>query len=103
MSAVIVEEKWLEREAQFAQHVQYLQSLVAAQGDSGVAAAEAAPSAASDVLSGDDLELDDEKWGKAVCTKRKALLRRERDVLAGKVRSTLGKVAVAASPFGKKA
>eukprot|EP00959_Pyramimonas_sp_CCMP1952_P217597 4551019-Pyramimonas_sp.AAC.1 len=70
----------------------HLQALVAAQTDGAGAASEGAPSVADDLASLDDFAVDDDQWSKVVGpSKRKALLRRERDVLAGRIRTSLGK------------
>ena len=62
---------------------------------------------ADEILSeaGDDSSVvqieDDEAWNKIESGKRKALLRRQRDILAKKVRANLCKVSANASPFKK--
>ena len=93
--------KWAEREASFVQQLAQLQALVG-QGGSD-AASEAAPSEAADVAPAEQL-VDDEVWAKVDRGKRRALLRREREVLATKVRTSLGKVkASTSSPFKRHA
>jgi hypothetical protein len=98
VSVSFAEEKWAEREAAFAQQIAQLQALVASQGEGGAAASDASPSVAGDIAAMEDLE-DDEAWSKVTREKRKTVLRRERDVLASKVRSSLGKSPSHASPF----
>ena len=100
-SVSFAEEKWAEREAYFTQQLAQLQAMVAAQGDCGSEASEASPSIAGELASIEELE-NDEAWTKVASGKRKALLHRERDMLARKVRNSLGKVSSAASPFVKK-
>ena len=103
VSIAFAEAKWAEREAAFAQQVAQLQALVSCQSAStseGSAGSEASPSVSGDLASVDDLE-DDDTWSKVVPGKRKALLCRERDALATKMRSTLGKVSAVSSPFKK--
>ena len=103
VAVAYAEQKWRERETQFEQQLAHLQALVAAQSAEGASAAsEGAPSVADDVASIDDLAGDDEKWSQVSRAKRKALLRRERDALAGRIRTSLGKVSPIASPFVKK-
>ena len=102
VSVAFAEEKWREREDQFAQQLAQLQAMVATQTEVAGAASEEAPSVADDLASVDDLTGDDEKWNKVIPSKRKALLRRERDALAGKLRTSLGKVCTISSPFLKK-
>eukprot|EP00973_Karenia_brevis_P063540 8829835-Karenia_brevis.AAC.1 len=64
--------------------------MVGAQGEGGSATSEVSPSVASDIASAEDLE-DDENWKKVVPSKRKALLHRERDALASRMCTSLGK------------
>lgn len=92
VSIAFAEEKWAEREAAFAQQLAQVQALVSAQPD--------AQSEAGDFDPPEQLE-DDEAWSKVDRGKRQKLLRRERDVLATNVRSKLGKVSAASSPFKK--
>ena len=99
VSISLAEERWAEREAAFAHQIEQLLALVAAPSD-GSGAAEAA-SVASDTVSVADLE-DDEAWSKVAKSSRRALLRRQRDELASKVRSKLGKTASERSPFQKR-
>ena len=101
VSVAFAEEKWAEREAAFAQQVEQLRALVVAQTDAG-AATEASQSEAGDLASIESLAFeDDDAWKSVDKGKRKALLRRERDVLAHKVRAGLGKVSHNSSPFKK--
>ena len=88
------EEKWAEREAAYAQQLTQLQALVAA------APSEPAPSEAEEEDSMDQIH-DDEIWNKVEPSKRKALLGRQRDILAKKVKANLCKVSNHASPFKK--
>ena len=89
--------KWAEREAVFAQQIAQLTALVAAQGEGSAAASEGSPSVADE---DEDLE-GDEAWSQVTRDKRRKVLRKERDVLASKVRSSLGKVSSHASPFNE--
>ena len=98
VSVVFAEEKWAEREAAVAAQIAHLQALVEAGLD---AASEASPSEAGDNASAEQLE-DDESWGKVEKSKRKAVLCRQPDALAKKLRTSLAKVSSAASPFIKK-
>jgi len=101
VSVSFAEEKWREREAAFAQQMDQLKALLDAQQESTAAPASGA-SVASDIGSLADLE-DDEKWSKVERSKRGALMRKQRDDLASKLRSKLGGVAsVRPSPFAKK-
>ena len=70
-----------------------------------VAPSEAAASDVADIASLDVLESleDDEKWNKGGKYKRKAVLSKQRDVLANKVSRSLAKVSLTESPFSKKA
>ena len=102
VSAAYADQVWAEREAAFAQQLAQLQALGTTQGEGGAAAAEAPASVASDLGSIEDLE-DDDSWKRVAAGKRRALLRRERDALAFKVRTTLGKVSSASSALLKKA
>jgi len=97
ISVSFAEEKWAEREAEFQQQVAQLQALVASQAE-GAAGSEATPSEVGDISSVEQLE-EDEVWNKVDRGKRKAILRRERDVLASKVRNGLGKVRTSTCPF----
>ena len=92
------EAKWNEREVHLQEQMAQLQALVATQRE-GSGQADQSPSEAGDIQSIDQL-VDDEAWGKVSSGKRKAVLQRERDLLAGKVRN-LSKVSTAASPFKK--
>jgi hypothetical protein len=100
VSIAFAEEKWAEREVVMAQHMAQLQALVeAAQAEGGSAGADAEPSMALDDI------LDEGKWSKVAPSKRRALLHRERDAFAGKVRASLGSIGKASgidSPFAKK-
>ena len=99
----LAEAKWMEREQQFAAQIAALQTLVA--GSTQDAAACAASDAASEA--GDESLLaleEDEAWSKVDKGRRKAVLRRERDVLAKRVRTSLYKVREGAHcPFRKTA
>ena len=100
VSVAFAEEKWAEREAAFTQQVAQLQALVASQ--SGCTGVSDAPSEVLDLEAvSDDIFEEDEKWSTVARGKRKALLHRERDILASKVRHSLGKVSAHASPFKK--
>ena len=101
VSVKFAEDKWAEREAAFAQQMAQLQALVVSNGEGGSAASEASPSAAGDIAAVEDLEEDD-AWNRVSRDKRRLVLRRERDALASKVRSSLGKVSCHASPFKVK-
>jgi hypothetical protein len=105
VSRAFAEEKWAEREAQFAAQLEQLQNLVADGQQAGQAPSEAAPSEAADLGSLEQLEEDDAAWGKVEKDKRKAVLDRRRDRLAKEVKSSirgLAKVSAALSPFAKK-
>ncbi len=69
-------------------------------------ASSAAPSEAQASDFGDpednDLFEDDDKWQKVPKAKRRALVTKERDALAGKVRQLVSKVSISSSPFNKK-
>ncbi len=102
VSITFAEEKWAERERTFAEQLAQLQALVGGATDEGASASEASPSVAGDLASVDELVQDESSWSKVVPGRRKALLRRERDVLANKLRANLGEVSAAVSPFAKK-
>jgi hypothetical protein len=93
VAVAFAEEKWAEREAAFSQQLAQLQALVAT-------SPEPAPSEAEEE---DTMETvhDDDAWSKVEPAKRKALLGRQRDILAKKVRANLGKVSTIASPVNK--
>ena len=99
VSIAYAEEKWAEREAAVAMQIAQLQALVATQTE-GAAAIEISSSEAGDLASVEQLE-DDEAWSKVERGKRKAVLGREREALASRVRSSLAKVSSVASPFKK--
>ena len=101
VSVEFAEAKWAEREAVFAQQLAQLQALVSSSIDTS-SPAECVESTASEADASDAPDqLDDEAWNKVEPTKRKALLHRQRDILAKKVRANLGKVSTHASPFKK--
>ena len=89
VAVAFAEAKWAEREAEFAKKL--AQSVPA----------EASPCETGEGTSEDYLG-EDEAGSKIVKGKRKALLRREQDFLACKVRSSLDKVSSHASPFKKR-
>ena len=96
VSRSFAEEKWAEREAAFAAQIAQLQSLVTASSDS------AAPSEVGDAEAAEQLNLDDdEAWSKVERGKRHILVRKEKELLAKKVRTGLGKVSPISSPFKK--
>jgi hypothetical protein len=101
VSIAFADQKWAEREAEFRQQLAQLRTLVEGQGEDG-AALDASPSDAADLATMEQLDDDDEAWAKVGRGKRKALLHRERDVLASRVRSTIGKVGTPVSPFKKQ-
>jgi hypothetical protein len=101
VSINFAEEKWAEREMAFAQQLEQLKAMVASQGEGGAVVAEVAPSAASELGSVEDLE-DDEKWNQVAKGSRRALLRKQREELASRLRSKLGGVASVRSPFLKR-
>ena len=100
MSVTFAEEKWAEREAAFAQQLEQLRALVAGQGDGGPTA-EAASTAAGDAGTIEDFE-DDDQWNQVTRDKRRAVLHKQKEELASKVRAKLKAVAIARSPFVKK-
>jgi hypothetical protein len=95
VSIVLAEQKWLEREAAFAQQLAALQALVLPAEDG----TSEAPSEAGDIDVPDSI--DDGAWNTVDRSKRPQLLRRQRDILARNVRSKLGKVGTVSSPFSK--
>ena len=96
VTVAFAEEKWAEREAAFAAQIAQLQSLVTAPTDS------AAPSEVGDAEAAEQLNLDDdEAWSKVERGKRHILVRKEKELLAKKVRTGLGKVSPISSPFKK--
>ena len=101
VSLEFAEAKWAEREAAFGQQLAQLQALVSPSADAStpVDLAEATPSEAdaSDAAE----QFDEEAWSKAEPAKRKAMLGRQREILAKKLRANLGKVSSHASPFKK--
>ena len=96
VSVAFAEEKWAEREAAFAMQIAQLQALVTASAD-GAAASEPGDTEAGDHLS---LE-DDEVWNKVERGQRRTLVRKEKEVLAKKLRTGLGKMPSISSPFKK--
>eukprot|EP00972_Heterocapsa_arctica_P028235 4152879-Heterocapsa_arctica.AAC.1 len=79
VSIAFAEEKWAERAVVMAQHMAQLEALVeAAHAEGGGVSTEAEPGMALDDI------LDEDKWSKVAPSKRRALLHRERDALAGK-------------------
>ena len=95
--------QWQIREAQFTAQLAELRALVSGppnDAQSERAPSEVEPSEAGDGLD-DDLD-DDAAWGKVEKGKRRGVLRRQRDRLAKDVRTSLGKVSSAVSPFTKK-
>ncbi len=102
VSIAFAEEKWAEREAAVSQQIAQLQALVCQAETHSTAASEVSPSEVGELDSVEQLE-EDEAWSKVERGRRKAVLRRERDVLAVKVRTSLAKVSCAASPFVKAA
>ena len=98
VSVTFAEEKWQEREVAFNQQLEQLKAIIGTQ-QSAAAAGDGA-SVASDV--GNPEELDDDKWSKVDKSRRSALLRKQRDELATKLRSRLGGVTSVRSPFNKK-
>ena len=103
VSVAFAEAKWTEREQQFAEQMAALQALVAGGGQEG--SASTAPSEASDTQDAAslDIEIDDDSWKKVDREVRKTIAAKHRTVLAGKVATSIGKVAKAASPFQKTA
>jgi len=106
VSRAFAEQKWQEREAEFAQQLEQVSALLqAAQDGAGGTASVASESVAGDLGSLDDLA-DDEKWTKVEGAKRKAILSREagrkKVELANSIKAKLGKHHKVMSPFGKK-
>ena len=99
VSVTFAEEKWQEREVAFNQQLEQLKAIIGTQQSAAAASADGA-SVASDV--GNPEELDDDKWSKVDKGRRSALLRKQRDELASKLRSRLGGVTSVRSPFVKK-
>ena len=100
VSVAFAEQKWAEREAEFATKMAQLQALAEGQHESaGSEAQEDTFSESAEHASLDMLE-DDDAWNKIDKTKRKALLGREREKLATRVKASL-KVSTHASPFKK--
>ena len=101
VTVAFAEQKWAEREAEFTEKMAQLQALVDGQLD-GIAS-ETQDDTRSDCAELASVELfeDDEAWNKVDKTKRKALLGREREKLATKVKASLTKVSTHASPFKK--
>ena len=97
VSVAFAEQKWAEREAAFAQQLAQLRALVAEAQDMD-APDEADASVASDLGSMAELE-DGKRWAQVAKGSRRALLRRQRDDLASKVRTKLKGVSTASSPF----
>jgi hypothetical protein len=97
VTVAYAEEKWQEREAAFAKQLEQLKA------DLGAAPANVAASGAASVASdlGNPDDLDDEQWGKVEKGRRSALLRRQKDELASKLRTRLNGVASVRSPFRK--
>ena len=93
VSIAFAEEKWAEQEAALATSMAQLWALLRNSAET------AAPEVANEV--GDatvwDLE-DDEAWSRVGKARRKAVLHRERNVLARHVRASLSKVPMAHSP-----
>ena len=79
----------------FTQQLTQLQALLAAHGDTSVPTESLPPEQEHTDL------LADEAWCQVEPTKRKALLDKQRDILAKKVKANLGKVSVHVSPFKK--
>ena len=103
VSVTYANEKWAEREAEYARIIAHMQALVD-EGAGTAAPSEAAPSDVGDLASLEGLE-DDAAWGRIEKSKRKAVIRHQRDRLAKEVKSSLGgfaKVSAATSPFKKK-
>ena len=97
VTVAYAEEKWLEREAAFTKQLEQLKA------DLGAAPAHVAASGAASVASdlGNLDDLDDEQWSKVEKGRRSALLRRQKDELASKLRTRLNGVASVRSPFRK--
>ena len=70
-----------------------------------MAPSEVAANDAGDIASVDVWESfdDDEQWNKVGKDKRKAVLSKQRDILATRVNRSLAKVSVTESPFNKRA
>jgi hypothetical protein len=97
VTVAYAEEKWLEREALFTKQLEQLKAELGSGPANGTISS--AASIASDVGNPDDL--DDEQWSKVEKGKRPALLRRQKDELATKLRTRLNGVASVRSPFKK--
>jgi DNA repair exonuclease SbcCD ATPase subunit len=96
VSLAFAEEMWQEREAAIAKEFEQLKALVHSQDAAG---GDGAASTASDLGAVEDL--DDTKWSQVDRTKRAAMLRKQKDELALRVRTRLGKVASVRCPFKK--
>ena len=97
VSIAFAEEKWAEREAQVAEQIAQLQALVTTYASTQGESLSDVANASGDV---ENLE-DDEVWNTVERGKRKAVLGKQRDALATKVRTSLAKVSGHASPFKK--
>lgn len=102
VSVAVAEALWNEREQQIQKNIAEAVALATSDRSNSVASSEAA---ASDVADIDSLEAyqDDEKWNKVGKDRRKAVLSKQKDILAAKVSRSLAKVSVTESPFCKKA
>ena len=94
VSIAYAEAKWLEREAEVQR---IIQEAVAHAIAPGSAAPSETQGDVADLSSLDESLLKDDKWGK-----RKAVLTKERDIMATKIRGSLAKVSSSSSPFNKK-
>ena len=99
-------EKWVEREKAFTQELEQLRALVAAQPDPGAPAVGQTADAdlGDDPAEVEETQIEDETWTQMPKGGRKALLRKQRDELAAKVRTKLKSVSVASAhtPFLKR-
>ena len=104
VSLAMVEAKWKERELEFQRIIEETRALAVSERTHSLAPSEAAASDVADIASLDQVESfeDDEKWIQVARDKRKAVLSRQRDVLATKVSRSLAKVSLIESHFSKK-
>jgi hypothetical protein len=105
VTIALAEARWHEREQEFQKIIAEARALAGSDPANSLAPSEAAASDVADIASLDASESvdDDDKWSKVGKDKRKALLSKQRDVLASKVSRSLAKVSLTESPFSKKA
>jgi hypothetical protein len=104
VSLAMVEARWKERELEFQRIIEETRALAVSERTHSLAPSQAAASDVADIASLDQVESfeEDEKWIQVARDKRKAVLSRQRDVLATKVSRSPAKVSLIESPFSKK-